>query len=99
MEAAISNSVKKVIHCSTVGVAVGEGQMPFSEITPYSPPAWDKYETTKCDGEKLALEYNGNLGFKVTVLRPAQVYGPGDVSKAKFYRLVKKGIIINPGKQ
>jgi len=98
MEAAISEKVKLVIHCSTVGVAIGNGEMPFSEKTPYSPPAWDKYETSKCEGEKLALEYHDKQGLSVIVLRPSQVYGPGDRSKAKFYRLVKKGVIINPGK-
>ncbi len=97
MEAAISEKVKRVVHCSTVGVAVGTGRMPFSETTPYSPPGWDKYETSKCEGEKLALQYNDKQGLSVVVLRPAQVYGPGDKSKAKFYRLVKKGVIINPG--
>jgi nucleoside-diphosphate-sugar epimerase len=97
MEAAISENVKQVIHCSTVGVAIDKGRLPSSEKTPYSPPIWDKYETSKCEGEKLALEYHDNQGLSVTVLRPAQVYGPGDRSKAKFYRLVKKGVIINPG--
>jgi nucleoside-diphosphate-sugar epimerase len=98
MEAAISAKVKQVIHCSTVGVAIGADRLPSSEKTPYSPPIWDKYETSKCEGEKLALEYHDQQGLSVTVLRPAQVYGPGDRSKAKFYRLIKKGIIINPGK-
>jgi nucleoside-diphosphate-sugar epimerase len=87
----------RVVHCSTVGVATGNGTPPYSERTPYSPPAWDKYETTKCEGEKLALEYGKKTGYPVVVIRPAQVYGSGDGSKVKFYRLVKKGIIVDPG--
>jgi nucleoside-diphosphate-sugar epimerase len=97
LEAARRSGVSRVVHCSTVGVATGNGRPPFSERTPYSPPSWDKYETTKCEGEKLVLEYQRETGFPVVVLRPAQVYGPGDRSKAKFYKLVKKGIIVNPG--
>jgi dihydroflavonol-4-reductase len=97
MKAAVQNGVKQVIHCSTVGVAFRSGSLPFSEDTPYSPLQWDKYETSKCEGEKLALNYHGKKKLNVTVLRPAQVYGPGDRSKAKFYRMVKKGILINPG--
>ena len=97
MEAAIRCGVPRVVHCSTIGVATGAGSMPYSEKTPYSPPGWDKYETTKCDGEKVALSYHKKNGLAVVVIRPAQVYGPGDRSKAKFYRMVKKGIIVNPG--
>lgn len=98
LEAARANGVGRVIHCSTVGVATGNGVERTSERAPYAPPSWDKYETTKCEAEQLALEFHATHGFPVSVIRPAQVYGPGDRSKAKFYRLVKKGIIVNPGK-
>ena len=47
--------------------------------------------------DRLALATKEH-GLKVVVIRPAQVYGPGDKGKAKFYRMVKKGIIANPGK-
>ena len=98
LEAAMQSGVRRVVHCSTGGVAVGSGKPPYSEQTPYSAPSWDKYETTKCEGEKLALEFHNAHGFPVVVIRPAQPYGPGDRGKAKFYRMVKKGIMVNPGK-
>jgi nucleoside-diphosphate-sugar epimerase len=98
LEAAMHSGVRKVVHCSTVGVAMGTGNPPYTEKTPYSPPEWDKYETTKCEGEKLALDFHHTHGLPIVVIRPAQVYGPGDTRKAKFYRMVKRGIIVNPGK-
>jgi len=98
LEASRRCGVNRVVHTSTVGVATGHGVPPFSEATPYSPPEWDKYETTKCQGEQIALEFYRTTGYPVTVLRLAQPYGPGDVSKAKFYRMVKKGVIVNPGR-
>jgi dihydroflavonol-4-reductase len=98
MQAAERSGVSRVVHCSTVGVATGSGSPPYSEETPYSPAQWDKYETTKCEGEKVALDFHRKAGLPVVVIRPAQVYGPGDRSKAKFYRMVKRGIIVNPGK-
>jgi nucleoside-diphosphate-sugar epimerase len=52
---------------------------------------------SKCEGEKAALEFFKRKGLPVVVLRPAQVYGPGDRSKAKFYRMIRKGVIVNPG--
>jgi nucleoside-diphosphate-sugar epimerase len=97
MEAAERSGVGRVVHCSTVGVATGNGPPPYSEETPYSPALWDKYETTKCQGERIALDFHQRAGLPVVVIRPAQVYGPGDRSKAKFYRMVKRGIIVNPG--
>lgn len=97
LEAALACKVRRVIHCSTVGVAVRSGNPPFSETTPYSPPLWDKYETTKCEAEQLALDFGKRTRLPVVVIRPAQVYGPGDTGKAKFYKMVKKGVIVNPG--
>jgi len=97
LEAALACNVKRVVHCSTVGVAVSNGNPPFCEATPYSPPSWDKYETTKCEAEQLALDFERRTRLPVVVIRPAQVYGPGDRGKVKFYRMVKKGMIVNPG--
>jgi len=96
--AARAAGVKRVVHCSTVGVAIGKGKPPYDENSPYNPPKWDKYETTKCEGEQMALSYaKQSESPEVVVIRPAQVYGPGDRSKAKFYKMVKKRILINPG--
>lgn len=98
LKAARAAGVRLVVHCSTVGVASGSGKLPYSVDTPYSTPDWDKYETTKREGEQAALAFHRETGYPVVVIRPAQVYGPGDRSKAKFYRMVKKGIIVNPGR-
>lgn len=98
LEAAVECGVARVIHCSTVGVASGSGDPPFSERTPYSPAWGDKYEATKCEAEILALDFHRSERLPLVVIRPAQVYGPGDTRKAKFYRMVKRGIIVDPGK-
>jgi nucleoside-diphosphate-sugar epimerase len=97
MTAAERGGVGRVVYCSTSGVATGSGRLPYSEGTPYSPTHWDKYETTKCEGEKVAIDFHRKTELPVVVIRPAQVYGPGDRSKAKFYRMVRRGIIVNPG--
>jgi nucleoside-diphosphate-sugar epimerase len=97
VEIAMQSGVKRVIHCSTGGVVTGGGNPPYSEQTPYAIPAWDKYEKTKLEGEKVVLDFHREQDFDVVVIRPTQPYGPGDASKAKFYRMVKKGIIANPG--
>lgn len=97
LDAACANGLRRAVHTSTVGVALGATPPPYDERAPYNPPPTDKYEVTKCEGERTALAFHRETGFPVVVLRPAQVYGPGDRSKAKFYRLVQKGVIVNEG--
>ena len=43
------------------------------------------------------MEFHRKQDYPVVVIRPAQPYGPGDKSKTKFYKMVRKGIIVNPG--
>jgi len=96
LEVARDLGIKRVVHCSTVGVASG-GMPPFPESAPYAPPEWDKYETTKAKAEQLAVEFDRDNELSVFIIRPAQVYGPGDLGKIKFYNMVKKGIIVRQG--
>ena len=97
LDAAKRAGVNRTVHCSTIGVATEAGPPPYSEETPYSPQPNDKYEVTKCEAEQAARAFAKEHGVSLSIVRPAQVYGPGDRSKAKFYRLVKKGIIVRPG--
>jgi nucleoside-diphosphate-sugar epimerase len=98
LAAAKETNVSRVVHCSTVGVATEAEPPPYSEDTPYSPQPDDKYEVTKCEAEQAARKYAAENDLSLAVIRPAQVYGPGDLSKTKFYKLVRKGVIVNPGK-
>lgn len=97
LEAAIRCDVKRVVHCSTGGVVAGGADMPYSELSPYSTPCWNAYETTKRRAEEAALLFCRENHLDLVVVRPTQPYGPGDTAKAKFYRLVKRGIIVDPG--
>jgi nucleoside-diphosphate-sugar epimerase len=97
LRAAQTAGVKKVVHTSTIGVATEAKPPPYDEETPYSPQPDDKYEVTKTEGEIAARAYADENNLRLSVIRPAQVYGPGDRSKAKFYKLVKKGVIVSPG--
>jgi dihydroflavonol-4-reductase len=96
LEAALDCKVRRFVHCSTGGVVAGGDHLPFSESSPYSTPSWNVYETTKHLAELTALDFNKQHHLDLVVLRPAQPYGPGDTAKAKFYRLVKKGVIVDP---
>lgn len=77
VEACANAGVRRVVHCSTVGVhgsVVGDG--PATENAPFKPQ--DIYQLTKLEGERTALEVADRLGVPLTVVRPGPIYGPGD---------------------
>ena len=57
------------------------------------------YEETKAAGEALALKYGCNGGPPVSVVRPTQVYGPGDTRLLKLFKLAnrRRVVLIGPG--
>jgi nucleoside-diphosphate-sugar epimerase len=93
LEAAQRHGVRRVVHCSTVGIhgnVVGE---PASEATPIRPEGI--YEITKAEGDRLALSRaQQGGGPEVVVIRPAPVYGPGDTRLVKLYKLAARDRVI-----
>ena len=77
MEAARASGVKRVVHISSVSVYGFPGGIDIAEDAPFVARPDDPYITTKAEGERLALSYQGD-GLEVTVIRPAGVYGPND---------------------
>lgn len=88
LEAAQAAGVERVIHCSTVGVLGHIENPPADENTPYQPG--DIYQTTKMEGEKLALETFRSGAIQGVVIRPAMIYGPGDTRTLKMFRMIAK---------
>src|SRR5690349_24740063 len=82
VEAAAKAGVRRVVHCSTVGVhgdvaalkdrATGAA----NEDAPFQPG--DVYQETKLEGERLARDAGRRLNIEVTIARPSGIYGPGD---------------------
>ena len=91
LDAAKSCDVKRILHCSTIGVHGGVKHVPANEDSPYS--AGDIYQVTKLEGEKLAQKAIGE-GQPVTIVRPAGIYGPGDLRFLKLFSMVKSGRFI-----
>ena len=90
--------VKRLVHCSTVGVHGHIEHPPADEEYRFSPG--DIYQTTKLEGEKKALEYHKATGFPVSVVRPGPIYGIGDMRLLKLFKLAVKNItpILGDGK-
>ena len=75
LEAAQKHGVKRFVYCSTCGVHGDVQNPPAPETAPITPA--DYYQYTKYEGEKVAHEFM-KQGMKITILRPAAIYGPED---------------------
>jgi len=84
LEAAVRASVRRYVHCSTVGVHGHIAAPPADESTAYAPG--DVYQATKCEAEQLALTYRDRI--PLAVARPTAIYGPGDTRLLKMFRLI-----------
>ncbi len=89
VELAQAAGVKRVVHCSTVGVHGDIEDPPANEDAPFKPG--DIYQETKLEGEEVARETGRRVGIEVTVVRPTGIYGPGDRRLLKLFRGVARG--------
>ncbi|GJL54388.1 MAG: dihydroflavonol-4-reductase [Nitrospirales bacterium] len=98
LDAAEHASVQRVLHCSTVGVHSHIPQPPAAEDEAYRPG--DIYQLTKCEGEKLARERFASGRVEGTIVRPAMIWGQGDMRTLKLYKGVahRRFPIIGDGK-
>ena len=88
IEAAARGGVRRVVHCSTVGVHGDVEHPPANEDAPLKPG--DVYQVTKLEGEGLARDAAARLGIEVTIARPTGIYGPGDRRLLKLFRGVAR---------
>ena len=89
VEASAAAGVKRVVHCSTVGVHGDVEHPPANEDAPLKPG--DVYQETKLEGERLAREASQRTGIPVTIVRPTGIYGPGDRRLLKLFGGVARG--------
>jgi nucleoside-diphosphate-sugar epimerase len=84
VEQAARAGVRRVVHCSTVGVHGDIAQPPANEDAPLQPG--DVYQETKLEGESCARAAAAACGIEVTIARPSGIYGPGDRRLLKLFR-------------
>jgi nucleoside-diphosphate-sugar epimerase len=97
LEASRKMGVGRFVHCSTVGVQGRIDDPPAGEDYRYHPE--DHYQQTKMEGELVAREYMAE-GFPAVVVRPAGIYGPGDLRFLKLFKGIQRGwfVIIGSGR-
>lgn len=93
LEAAKRHNCERVVHCSTGGVHshIDPATAPADENYPVQPG--DIYQQTKWEGELLAQKAIEE-GQRVTIFRPAGIYGPGDMRLFKLFKTVQKGRFV-----
>ncbi|HUF22848.1 MAG TPA: NAD-dependent epimerase/dehydratase family protein [Vicinamibacterales bacterium] len=96
IEAAAAAGVRRVVHCSTVGVHGDVEHPPANEDAPLRPG--DVYQWTKLEGESVAREAAGRTGVELVIARPTGIYGPGDRRLLKLFRGVARGRFLMLGK-
>ena len=97
VEAAATAGVRRVVHCSTVGVHGDVEHPPANEDAPLKPG--DVYQRTKLEGENVARDAASTTGVEVVIARPSGIYGPGDRRLLKLFRGVarRRFIILGSG--
>ncbi len=97
IDAAASRGVRRLVHCSTVGVHGDIEHPPANEDTPLRPG--DIYQETKVEGERIAREAATRTGLTVTIARPSGIYGPGDRRLLKLFRGVarRRFVVLGSG--
>jgi dihydroflavonol-4-reductase len=88
IEAAGAAGVRRVVHCSTVGVHGDIATPPADEDAPLRPG--DIYQETKLEGERLARRAATEAGVELVIVRPTGIYGPGDRRLLKLFRGVAR---------
>jgi len=93
--AAAAAGVRRVVHCSTVGVHGDVEHPPAAEDAPLRPG--DEYQRSKLEGERLGREAAGRLGVELVIARPSGIYGPGDRRLLKLFRGVAHRTFVTLG--
>jgi nucleoside-diphosphate-sugar epimerase len=98
IEAAAASGVRRVVHCSTVGVHGDIERPPANEDAPLRPG--DIYQVTKAEGERVAQEAAAKTGIELVIVRPTGIYGPQDRRLLKLFRGVarRRFIILGTGR-
>jgi dihydroflavonol-4-reductase len=98
VEAAADAGVRRLVHCSTVGVHGDIEHPPAGEDAPLRPG--DIYQVTKVEGEAIARDAAGRRAIELVIVRPSGIYGPGDRRLLKLFRGVarRRFVVLGDGK-
>ena len=95
LAACARHRVERIVLCSTIGVHGNVAQVPATEESPCDPG--DVYQETKVEVERRARAFEEEKGIPVCILRPASLYGPGDLRMLKLFRMIQRRRFVMMG--
>jgi dihydroflavonol-4-reductase len=98
VDAAAAAGVRRVVHCSTVGVHGHIAGPPANEDAPLQPG--DVYQDTKLEGERLGANAAAQDGVEFVIARPSGIYGAGDRRLFKLFGKVaqRRFVLLGDGR-
>lgn len=90
-----AHRVQRLVHCSTIGVHGNVTAVPSDETAPFNPS--DDYQRSKLEAEQRVWAWFRRTGIPTTVVRPAGIYGPGDLRFLKLFRGIQDGYFVMLG--
>jgi nucleoside-diphosphate-sugar epimerase len=94
LEAALRARTRRLVVTSTSEVYGSARTRPMSEEHPISPQS--PYAASKAAADLLALAYHRSFGLPVTLLRPFNVYGPGQSARAVIPAILAQALAGGP---
>lgn len=93
-----ADNCKRFLYCSTNGVHGGKSDQKVNETAPFNPT--DVYQRSKLEAEEAVIEFSKKSGLPYSIIRPAMIWGDGDLRFKKLFRGValRKLPIIGTGK-
>jgi len=88
LDACLEHNVKKMVHCSTIGVVTTVKNPPGDENSQVCPG--DDYQKSKCAAEFEVIKYAKEKGLNAIVIRPCGIYGPGDMRLLKIFKMIAR---------
>jgi len=80
LDACKDSKVKRFVYFSTAYVSSGRQERDnITEDEPYAQDPRNWYEWSKAEAEKVTLSYCKDQHLPITIIRPATVYGPGEL--------------------
>ena len=95
LKACLKHDVKRLVHCSTIGVHGSVLTIPANETTAFNPG--DLYQETKLEAEQRVWAFYKETALPITVVRPISMIGPGDLRMLKLFRMIQKGRFVVVG--
>ncbi len=95
LQACEKHKVSRLIHCSTMGIHGGVSRIPSDETAPHNPG--DTYQKSKLEAELRVWSWFKKTAIPTAIVRPAGIYGPGDMRFLKLFRAVQKGYFVMLG--